>query len=178
MEIQIAPGGTQMESSLMTGGDIAALGQTETAPSVRGRWLILLAALLVAFGVALAIGMATKSSAPAPAPTGALAPSVSASGPRAAITPLNSAVAVPGLKAPAKPKQHKTASTTSSGLTTSTPSASTQSTTPQTAVAQNTAPQQTTPQQTTQQQTTQQQTTASGGGGTVGVTHGGGTGGG
>jgi hypothetical protein len=173
MDAQTAPGGTQMESSFMTSGNVATLAQTETAPSIRARWFVLLAALMIPFGVALAIGMATKSSAPAPAAPGSLAPSVSAGGQRAAITPLNSAVAVPQLKAPAKhAKPHTAAVTTSSALTTSTPQQSTsqQSVAPQTTPQQQT--QQTTPQQQTQQTTPQQHTTPSSG--TVGISHGGG----
>jgi hypothetical protein len=162
-----------MESSIMTGGDVAALAQAETVTRVRARWFVLLAALLVPFGVALAIGMATKSSSPASAPSGSLATSVSSGGQRAAITPLNSAVSVPQLKAPAKhAKPHKATSTTAAGLTTSTPQQSTpQQATPQQSVPQQTTPQQTTPQQTTPQQTTPKTTPNSG---TVGISHGGG----
>jgi hypothetical protein len=166
-----------MESSLMSGSDVATLGAAPAHQDVRRRWLMLAAALVVGLVAAFAIGTAIKKT-PAPAPTGSLAPSSSASGQHASITPLTNAGAVPALHAPAaKPKaKPKTPTTSSSSGTSSSVAGSSVSSTPtqSSGSTQSSAP---------TQSSTPTQSSGTGGGsgssGTTGVSHsGGGLGGG
>lgn len=165
-----------MEGSVRVSSDVADLvSATSASADVRRRWLLLGAALLVPLAAAFAIGAAVKST-PAHAPGTSLAPSLSVTGQRAAITALTGSAAVPGLKAPPKlPKPHQTAASTSSGSG-GTPSTSTPSTVNSVpAVTTQTPPPVTTsPPPATTVTAPPPTQTGGGGGGTGGVAHGGG----
>jgi cytoskeletal protein RodZ len=116
-----------MESSLISGSDVAALGAAPVGQDVRKRWLLLAAALVVGLVAAFAIGSAVKKTSAPPAPTGSLAQSSAASAQHASITPLTTAGAVPALHPPpAKPKaKPKTTPTNTSAASSSSSVAST-----------------------------------------------------
>src|ERR1700744_227757 len=101
-----------MESSVMSGSDVATIASPPAGQDVRKRWLLLALGLLLGLVAAFAIGSAVKKSSAPAAPTPSLAQSSSASGQHASITPLTNAGAVPALHAPpAKPKKPKTTPT-------------------------------------------------------------------
>src|ERR1700759_5457416 len=101
-----------MESSLMSGSDVAAIASSPTSQDVRKRWLMLAVPLVVGLVAALAIGSAIKKTS-APAATTSLAPSSAASAQHASITALTGAGAVPALHAPPPKPKAKPAATTS-----------------------------------------------------------------
>jgi cell division septation protein DedD len=122
-----------MESSFITGNDVAAIAAAPVDQDVRKRWLLLAVALVVGLVAAFAIGSAVKKTSTPAAPTGSLAQSASASAQHPAITALTNAGAVPTLHAPpAKPKVKKTppANTSAASSSSSVSSPSTQSSTP------------------------------------------------
>jgi hypothetical protein len=173
-----------MESSLISGSDVAAMATAPAGQDVRKRWLLLAAALVLGLVAAFAIGSAVKKSSPPAAPTPALVQSSSASGQHASITPLANAGAVPALHAPpAKPKA-KTKKTPTNTTPASSSSSSVASTSVSSGATQSSAP---TVSATPTQTVTPTHSTSGGGGatssgggstssGTSGVSHGGGGG--
>src|SRR5690348_11699925 len=120
-----------MESSLVTGGDMATIAAAPAGQDVRKRWLLLAAALVLGLVAAFAIGSAVKKTSAPPAPTGSLAQASSASGQHATITPLTNAGAVPALHAPPpKPKKPKTTTNASASNSSSSVASSSVSSTP------------------------------------------------
>jgi uncharacterized membrane protein YgcG len=115
-----------MEGRAILRSDIGAIPPASRTSAVRWRWLVLLAAVVIPFGIAFAIGAATKSKTSVNT-EGSLARAVSVNAPPASVTAVNAGVPVPPLKAPAA--QSKPQSTATS--TSSTPSAQS-STTPST----------------------------------------------
>jgi hypothetical protein len=87
---------------------------------VRQRWLLLLAAVLIPFGIAYAAGSATKSSEPK-TPGDSLASAVSARQARPSVVGLKPAVSPPALRAPTKPTASPQSSTSTSTSTVSAP---------------------------------------------------------
>jgi hypothetical protein len=161
-----------MESSFISGGEVAAITAAPAGQDIRKRWLLLAVALVIGLVAAFAIGSAIKKTS-TPAPTGSLVQSSSASGQHASITPLTNAGAVPALHAPpAKPKKAKPKTPSTN---TSTPSSSSSSVAG-TSVA-STPVQSSTPAQSTAPTHTSTPTGAgSTSSGTTGVSHGGGGG--
>lgn len=167
-----------MESSLISGSDVATIATAPDGQDVRKRWLLLAAALMLGLVAAFAIGSAVKKSSAPAAPTPSLAQSSSASGQHASITPLANAGAVPALHAPPvkhKPKTTPTNTTPPSSSSSSVASTSVSSgSTPSSGVTQSSAP--------TVSSTPTQSTGGGGGGGgstsggATGVSHGGGGG--
>jgi hypothetical protein len=161
-----------MESSYISGSDMAAVAMAPAGQDVRKRWLLLALALVIGLVAAFAIGSAIKKTS-TPAASGSLAQSSSASGQHASITPLTNAGAVPALHAPPpKPKKAKPKTTPTGTSSPSSSSSSVASTSVSSTPVQSSTPAQTvTPSHTS---------TPTGAGstpsGTTGVSHGGGGG--
>lgn len=157
-----------MEAGAAVGSEMGAVRATGSS-TVRWRWVGLVAAVIVAFGAAFAIGSVTKKTSAPPAATSTnLAPAVAGAPAQTAVTGLSGNVAVPKLRVP-PPAKHKTKTSSSPTSTATSPTQSTSASSLSTTVQQTVQQPQQTVQQTQTQQ--QQQTTTHGGGG--GVSHGG-----
>jgi hypothetical protein len=112
-----------MESSAAVHGDVGVFGAAGDSP--RRRMVLLIAAVLVPFAIAFAVGAATKST-PSSHGGASLAPAVSLGAPHAAVTALKPGAAVPALKA--VPTKHAGSSNASAAQSSNTGAASSGST--------------------------------------------------